>query len=167
MLKVSYKEFEKNAMNPYWTGWNDLFKIEKILKKSRYYDDPCEHLYCFLNNYWLEQEVKDLLNLKYKTGDHEYLIESQGKNIADFRDENGIDYELKQSYDFNALNNIPERDWHNTTVKLFYCRKDQTLYQKHFLNKDWTPIAQLNVKHINPYYGLKKEDIDKAQHSAF
>lgn len=28
LKRVSYKEFEQNAFNPYWNGWKTLIEIE-------------------------------------------------------------------------------------------------------------------------------------------
>lgn len=160
--KVLYKDFEKNALNVEWTGWKDLLAIERILKPSKHYSDPCAHMYCFLNNYWLEEAVKNEFGFEYIGKDHEAIYPYNGKNVCDFIDNDGTIYELKQGFHIEYADKIPARDWHDDrAVKLFYDRSARTLYEKRREDYCWNPIAQLSPKRINPLNGLKAEEVIK------
>ena len=154
---VDYNEFARNVFNPEWTGWKTVALIEKKCYPSRVYKGVIQHAICFLNNWFLEQKVKDYLNLDYISDDHERWYATRGTNIPDFKDKNGVTYELKQGRYFDGVYSIPDCDWHKCNVRLYYARETQTLYK---LEKGvWKSLTRFQtVKHISPWNCLSDEE---------
>lgn len=149
---INYKELYKNAYNPKWNGWNELKDIMDSIERKgsrsiKHSNSKVLHAFEFLNNYFVEEKVKEILQLNYLGDDHEVLYDKVGAtNIPDFIDNNGETYELKSRWSTDDVYRI---NWNGADHCLFYYKAENKLYEYYPKYDNYRFIASFRARYIN------------------
>lgn len=158
---IDYKELYKNAYNSKWKGWKDVIDImtsieSKGSRSIKHKDSKVKHALEFLNNYFVEEKVKAILNLQYLGDDHEVLYDRVGAvNVPDFVDEKGETYELKSRW---LLDDVYRINWNGADHCLFYYKTENNLYEYYPEDDSFKLITGFRAKYINTKYYPYRDD---------
>lgn len=163
--KIDYKELEANCYNKYWEGWkyvkHVMDRVHEISKSKLYPDSKIKHALNFLNNYFVEERVKELLHLNYYGTDHDGIYYKLGVDIPDFIDKKGVTYELKSTWNYDfILTNKNLLNWHGADKKIVYQKSDNMLYFFDDERNTFIPIVYCRAKYIDmKRYPLEDKDL--------
>lgn len=148
---VDYEELFENALNYRWNGWPNAYNVmksveEKGSKSYVYYYSTLKHLLQFLNNYLVEQRVKNKLGLEFNGDDHERFYDKLGDKAPDFIDKDGKTYELKSGRTIEVAARV--KNWYDADVRLFYCTGNDILYE-YKRDGSFERITELKAPYIN------------------
>lgn len=160
MKQINYQEFYKHVYDKEWNGWKELIDIMNSIEQKgsiskKHPESRVLHALEFLNNHFVEEKVKQLLELEYLGDDHNVLYDKVGdKGVPDFIDSNNETYELKSRWNFDDINKIY---WNDADHKLLYLKRNNTLYE---IRKDGNfPLGTFRARFVNiKDYPFRDED---------